>query len=53
MVYGFCNIFLILIVLLLFSYNCVNGRKFFLSKILNRYFLKFKFIRYYENDFYF
>lgn len=52
MVYGFCNIFLILIVLLLFSYNCVNGREFF-YKILNRYFLKFKFIRYYENDFYF
>lgn len=49
---GLCNIFLILTALLLPSHNCVNGRKLLLSKISNRYSLKFKLTRYYENDSY-
>lgn len=52
MAYGLCNIFLILTALLLPSHNCVNGRKLLLSKISNRYSLKFKLTRYYENDSY-
>lgn len=48
---GLCNIFLILTALLLLSHNCVNGREL-LYKISNRYSLKFKLTRYYENDSY-
>lgn len=51
MAYGLCNIFLILTALLLLSHNCVNGREL-LYKISNRYSLKFKLTRYYENDSY-